>query len=81
MLSWSSLCSVMQRSVKVRATLEFGLHLGEGEPVVLELADRAAEGLAGLAVFEGLLEGRLRAGQSGDADGDALPRAGSASGG
>lgn len=44
-----------------RSHVEFGVHLGQQEPVVLEAADRLAEGLAVLGVLQCLAPGFARA--------------------
>ena len=53
---------------------DLGRHLGQGEPVVLELAHRLAERAALLAVGQRVGQGLFGDGQRGDADGDPLPR-------
>jgi hypothetical protein len=54
--------------------LEFGVHLGHQEPVVLEAADRLPERLAVLDVLQCLTPGFACTGDRGDRDGQPLGR-------
>src|ERR1700722_5958391 len=56
------------------ADLEFGVHLGQQESVVLETADRLAESLAVLGILQRLPPGLACARDSGDGDGQPLRR-------